>query len=304
MAWSSARAGRHAGHRPARSGAESRQVALRLSPRSRGRPRPWLAARSAPSLRLHDSAAPAPWLPSKARAAALQRRLHFAPKWLFASAPIGPAEAVRVQYDFDARASPAQPMWRARDLRPRRAQDTSGSGPDVRAFQGMRGALSFATRAALCVVDAPRAASANSRAPPRAAAPRETKRVSSLCRGEHGCFADAQSFRGRLAHLVSEAESDTEVASKFASVAKHLLAASQAAQPRFQRRGRGAPRRRTCSAEGARGTPSAGSPPKFFDGPGASVPAGASRRRGARALWLAPLRIAQHGRRAAISLAR
>ena len=195
-------------------------------------------------------------------------------------------------------------MARARDLRPRRAQDTSGSAPDVRAFQGMRGALSFATRAALCVVDAPRAASANSRAPPRAAAPRETKRVSPLCRGEHGCFADAQSFRGRLAHLVSEAESDTEVASKFASVAKHLLAASQAAQPRFQRRGRGAPRRRTCSAEGARGTPSAGSPPKFFDGPGASVPAGASRRRGARALWLAPLRIAQHGRRAAISLAR
>jgi len=79
-----------------------------------------------------------------------------------------PATAARVQYDFVAR-------------------DTSGSGPDVRAFQ------------------------------------------------------DEQSFRGRLAHLVGEAEADAQVASKFAGVASQILGAPQT---------------------------SAGSPPTSFDGPG------------------------------------
>ncbi|CAK0814073.1 unnamed protein product, partial [Prorocentrum cordatum] len=81
-------------------------------------------------------------------------------------------------------------------------QDTSGSGPDVRAFQ------------------------------------------------------DAQSFRGRLAHLVGEAEADADMASKFARAANQILGASQ---------------------EGVGGMQIAGTSPKFFGSPSAPAQEGLRR---------------------------
>ena len=118
--------------------------------------------------------------------------------------------------------------------------------------------------------------------PPRVAAPRPTRKVGALCRGVQGGVADAQNFRGRLAHLVGEAEADAEFASKFAGAASQILGASQAAQPRFQRRGLGAPGRRQCNVEGVSGTRSAGLVPERVEGPGALVRAGAPKRKGAR----------------------
>ena len=116
----------------------SGQTAQCCDPALAGRERPWLAARAAPSLRLRDSAAPPSCPPSTPRAVALRRRRRSV-EWLRACAPIGRPEAVRVQYDFAARVAPARPLGRARarDFSLRLAQDTSGSGPDARAFQGL-----------------------------------------------------------------------------------------------------------------------------------------------------------------------